>query len=209
MQRIEALLEMAKGSYDNGDPAHDIAHINRVIATCKSLCTTEAADAKIVLAAAILHDVVNLPKNHPERLKASEMAAEKSRNMLSDCGFSALEINRIATVITEHSYSLGKKPSSVESAILQDADKLDAVGAIGIMRALSCGYRLGSSYYHEEDPFAENREFNDKAYTIDHFFTKLCKLPDLMNTASAKKEARRRVEFMRAFLAQLKSEIAT
>jgi uncharacterized protein len=207
MQRIEALFEKAKVFYDNGDPGHDIAHINRVVATCKSLSATEGADVEIVLAAAILHDVVNLPKNHPERLQASQMAAEKSKSMMSDSGFSEMEINRIATVITEHSYSLGKKPSSVESAILQDADKLDAIGAIGIMRAVSCGSRLGSSYYQEGDPFAEGRELNDKAYTIDHFFTKLLKLPDLMNTKSARLEADRRTEFMQTFLDQLKNEI--
>ena len=208
MKRIESLFEKAKGFYDNGDPGHDIAHICRVMATCKRLCAVESADVETVLAAAILHDVVNLPKNHPERLRASQLAAEKSKGMLSDSGFSVVEIDRIVTVITEHSYSLGKKPSSIESAILQDADKLDAIGAIGIMRTVSCGFRLGSTYYQEQDPFAKGRELNDKAFTIDHFFTKLFKLPALMNTTSAKLEADRRVEFMKTFLDQLKSEIS-
>ena len=173
MQKIDKLFECAKDFYNNGDPAHDITHIKRVMGTCKVLAPSEGANLEIVLAAALLHDIVNLPKNHPERLSASQMAAEKSKVMLRDCGFSVGEIERIAIVITEHSYSLGKKPSSIESAVLQDADKLDALGAIGIMRTVSCGVRLGATYYEANDPFAKDRLLNDKEFTLDHFYNKL------------------------------------
>ena len=207
MTRIETLFEDAKTFYENGDPGHDVEHISRVMENCRLLSQNEDANLEILLAAAMLHDVVNLAKNHPERLQASQMAAEKSKSILTKARFSRDEIDTISSVITEHSYSLGRKPSSKESAILQDADKLDAIGAIGIMRAVTCGGRLGSSYYHTEDPLAERRSPDERAYTIDHFFTKLFKLPDLMNTPGGKAEANRRVDFMRAFLGQLKSEI--
>jgi uncharacterized protein len=208
MQRIETLLEKAQVFYDTGDPSHDLNHIRRVLDNCRRIGATVGADLAILLPAAILHDVVNLPKNHPERLAASRMAAEKSKNILIESGFSSFEIERIKEVITEHSYSLGKKPSSIESAVLQDSDKLDALGAIGIMRTVSCGVRMGSGYYDNIEPIAETRSLDDKKYTIDHFFTKLFKLPDLMNTEIAKREASERVAFMHIFLAQLKSEIA-
>ncbi len=94
------------------------------------------------------------------------MAATKSRQFLSDAGFTESEIGIIATLIIEHSYSLGKKPSSIESMILQDADKLDALGAIGVMRTLSCGSQMRLSYYDIEDPFASKRDQNDKLFTI-------------------------------------------
>lgn len=92
---------------------------------------------------------------------------------------------------------------------MQDADRLDALGAVGIFRTASCGVTMGASYYHPEDPFAENRELDDKSYTIDHFYRKLLKLPDQMNTAAARAEAHRRAEFMRQFLAEFKQEISS
>ncbi len=208
MNRIDCLFDKAKTFYDNGDPGHDIAHIVRVMKNCRLIGELEGAKLEVLLAAAILHDVVNLPKNHPERLQASQMAAKKSQAILEESGFSRVEMERISAVITEHSYSLGKKPSSIESAVLQDADKLDAIGAVGIMRAISCGNRLGAAYYDQADPFGERRSLDDKAFTLDHFYTKLFKLPELMNTKAAKMEADRRVEFMRAFVEQFTKEIS-
>lgn len=207
MSRIEKLFELAKSFYSNGDPSHDINHIQRVMANCRQICLTERANLDIVLAAALLHDLVNLPKNHPERLQASQMAAEKSHRYLVEAGFSSEEIEKIKSVIKEHSYSLGQRPSSVESAILQDADKLDALGAIGVMRTVTTGCRMNSSYYNVTDLFAQDRDWDDKNFTVDHFFTKLLKLPDLMNTAFAKTEAERRAQFMIQFLNQLESEL--
>ncbi len=130
-QRINKLTELVKGKYDNGDPGHDFAHIMRVIGTCKSIGSKVGANLEVLIPAAMLHDVVNLPKDHPERKQASQKAAEEAKNILRNLEYSNEEVNRIETVIIEHSYSLGKKPSCIESAVLQDADRLDALGAIG------------------------------------------------------------------------------
>ncbi len=208
MTRIEQLFELAQGFYTSDDPGHDLAHIQRVMQTCSRLATAERANGEIALAGAILHDIVNLPKNHPERKRASQMAAEKGQELLRQVGFSATEIDHVSQVVIEHSFSLGKKPSSIESAILQDADRLDALGAIGVMRTVSCGVRLGAGYYSSVDPFARGRDLDDHSFTIDHFSTKLFKLPELMNTESARAEANARVGFMRDFLQQLEREIS-
>ena len=140
-------------------------------------------------------------------MQASQLAASRSTQFLEELKFSKEEIRKISEVIVEHSFSLGKKPSSIESKILQDADKLDALGSIGIMRTVSCGSQMGTNYYSEDQAFAVTRELNDKAFTIDHFFTKLLKLPDLMNTQLAKEEATRRAKFMNEFLSELKREL--
>lgn len=108
MDRIEKLFETAQEFYQNGDPGHDLAHVRRVMNQCKRLLQSEGGDREIVLAAALLHDVVNVPKNHPDRVRASELAALKSQTLLRDAGFSGVEIDRIGQVILEHSYSLGK-----------------------------------------------------------------------------------------------------
>lgn len=207
MHRIDQLFGLAKDFYNHGDPGHDLAHVKRVMENCQFLAQFEKADLEPLMAAAMLHDVINVPKNHPERAKASEMAANKSAELLSTVGFDKSEVLRIQAIITEHSYSLGKAPSSIESALLQDADRLDGLGALGIMRTVSCGCLMGARYYHPEDPFANSRALDDKSFTLDHFFNKLFKLPDLMNTDAARVEGHRRVRFMKEFLTELKIEL--
>jgi uncharacterized protein len=165
------------------------------------------ADIDVLVPAALLHDVVNLPKNDPNRKQASAHAAQVAGDILTAACYSEGETLCIRTVIEEHSYSLGRQPTSLESAVLQDADRLDALGAIGVLRAATCGCRLGAAYYDLDDPFAETRNVDDARYTIDHFFAKLLRLSEHFNTDVAKREGAKRTAFMRQFLAQLKGEI--
>ncbi|MFT6070109.1 MAG: hypothetical protein ACJAT2_002575 [Bacteriovoracaceae bacterium] len=206
-QRFENLVEKAKPSYSNGDPAHSFAHIKRVMLLCEKLAKEEEVEKEVLLAGALLHDVVNLPKNHPRRSEASAMAAEKARRLLEEVGYDEEFISKALVVVYEHSFSLGKKPSCLESAILQDADRLDALGAIGLMRMISCGVGFKAEFYNEEDPFAKERSLDDKRFSLDHFYTKLFKLPELMNTSAGKAEANERVHFMKSFVKQLRAEI--
>lgn len=207
MNQFENLIELARPSYNNGDPAHSFAHIQRVMLLCKKLSVNEKVDSEILAAGALLHDVVNLPKNHPRRSEASKMAADKASGLLEEAGYNKEFIEKTLVVIEEHSFSLGKKPTCSESAILQDADRLDALGAIGLMRMISCGVSFKADFYDSEDPFAVKRDYDDKSFTLDHFFTKLFKLPELMNTVKGKAEAELRVLFMKSFIEQLRSEI--
>lgn len=209
MHRFDHVLAGAQPLYPTDDPGHDLGHIRRVIQSCRQLGAQENARLELLLPAAALHDLVNVPKNHPDRARASRLAADRARPLLGDAGYTPAEIAAIAQAILEHSFSLGLKPTSLEAAVLQDADRLDALGAVGIMRCLSCGARMGASYYDVADPFARSRPLDDKAFSLDHFFVKLFLLPDLMNTSAGRAEALRRVEFMRAFLRQLGSEIGT
>ncbi len=207
-QRFEHLVELAKPSYNNGDPAHSFAHIKRVMLLCEKLAADGKTEKEVLMAGALLHDVVNLPKNHPRRSEASTMAATKARGLLEEAGYDEEFISKALVVVYEHSYSLGKKPSCPESAILQDADRLDALGAIGLMRMISCGVSFKADFYDEEDPFAKERSFDDKRFTLDHFYTKLFKLPELMNTEAGELEARERVAYMKSFIEQLRLEIS-
>lgn len=180
----------------------------RVASACLRLGRELGADLDVLMPAAFLHDVVNVPKNSPMRAEASRLASEKARAILEEASeIDGQLLGRIVAAIEEHSFSRGLKPSSLESAILQDADRLDAIGAVGIMRTTSCGVAMGSRYYEPKDPFARSRELDDRRYTIDHFFAKLLKLEGLMNTEPARREAKARSEFMRAFLERLRSEI--
>lgn len=194
---------------ENGDSAHDINHIERVVKNAKLILESEEADADVVTAAAWLHDCVIVPKNHSDRNKASALAAAIAADFLLKAGFPPEKIQPVKHAIEAHSFSAGIAPVTKEAKIVQDADRLDAVGAIGIARCLMIGGKLDQALYHTEDPLARNREPDDSRWTIDHFYEKLFKLPDMMHTKTAKLEAEKRVTFMKEYLRQLNNEIDT
>ena len=192
---------------ENRDPAHDILHTERVVNNAKLLAKECDADLTILVPAAWLHDCVILPKNHPDRKKASTLAAEKARPFLKSENIPPEKIDSICHAIESHSYSAGIPPQTTEAKIVCDADRLDALGAIGLARCLMTGGKLGRPLYHPEDPFCENRQPDDSQWTIDHFYAKLLKLPETMQTVSGKKEALKRVSILEEYLGQLSDEL--
>lgn len=189
------------------DSAHDFTHILRVVQNATLILKTEEADNDIVIAAAWLHDCVILPKNHPHRKNASSLAADKAKRFLNRKSFPKGKIEQVAHAIEAHSYSAKIPTKTIEARIVQDADRLDAIGAIGIARCFTVGGALNRSLYHPDDPFCTKRDPDDAQWNVDHFYEKLLKLPQAMNTQSAKKEALRRCEFMQTYLDRLKEEI--
>jgi uncharacterized protein len=172
-----------------------------------AIAQAENADLAVVVPAAYLHDIVNIPKNHPERTRASELAAEKAVRMLRELSYDESALTGIYTAILEHSWSRGLRPSTLEAAIVQDSDRLDALGAIGVLRCTAVNIQMGSGFYDPQDPFAKTRGLDDRKWMVDHYFTKLLKLPDTMNTSMGKTIAQQRAEFMRGFLEQLETEV--
>lgn len=207
MKRLETLISLVKPFYTPEDPAHDWPHIGRVISTARRLAKNEDVDLPCLLAAVYCHDLVNLPKNHPERSNASLLAAEKAAPFLQESGFNEEEIKKIKQYVIEHSFSKGLKPTSLEAAILQDSDRLDTLGAIGILRCASVNTQMKSAFYEPFDPLAKERELDDKKYMLDHYFVKIFKLPELMNTSKGREVAEQRVLYMKDFLATLMGEI--
>ena len=207
LTRLEEICEEFLKEFSETDAAHDLAHIKRVVANAKIILNTEPADSEIVIASAWLHDCVILPKNHPDRRKASQLAAQKSAELLSSTEFPDHKIDGVIHAIEAHSFSGGIIPKTIEAKVVQDADRLDALGAIGIARCFAVGGQLERAIYNPEDPFCESRIPNDQKWNVDHFYAKLFKLPDTMNTEGARNEANSRAEFMRSYLDQLKSEI--
>ena len=206
---LEQIITCSRPFYEsNKDPSHDWAHILRVVKTCENIGTKEGARLELLLPAAYMHDLINLPKNHPQRSEASTMTGAKAEEFLRACDYTEEQINEIKQIIKEHSYSKGLKPSTLEAAILQDADRLDAIGAVGILRCASVATQMGANFYRVEDIMGEYRELDDRSFMLDHYQTKLYKLPELMNTPSAKTEAQKRVRFMEKFVEQFMQEIS-
>lgn len=182
------------------DPAHDNAHLDRVWATAQTLLRDHPeADADIVHAACLWHDCVNLPKNHPQRAQASRMAADHAVAALRLQGFAPDKLPAVAHAIAAHSFSAGIAPQTIEAQIVQDADRLDALGAVGIARMFSVGGQLGRALVHPTDPLAQQRPLDDAAYTLDHIAVKLATLPASMQTAAGRRLAETRMAWIRAF----------
>jgi uncharacterized protein len=190
------------------DGAHDMAHIRRVVATAKRLAAQESADTAVVIPAAWLHDCVAVPKDSPLRAQASTLAAEAAVQFLTHIEYPAAHHAAIAHAISAHSFSAGIAPRTIEAQVVQDADRLDALGAIGLVRCLLTGVSMGTAVYHPSDPFGQtSRVLDDKAYSVDHFYLKLLRLGDQMQTASGRAEAARRTTYLHGFLAQLAWEL--
>lgn len=202
---LAALLREVAPRLDD-DPGHDLEHCLRVGLWTLRLAD-ESVDWRRAVAAALLHDLVNPPKSSPERARASERSADEARRMLPEYGFDAEAVEDIALAIRDHSYSRGATPEHPLGKALQDADRLEALGALGVFRTISTGTRMGGRYFHSADPWARDRPLDDHAHSVDHFFTKLLRLPDTMNTERGRHEAHRRAEFMRDFLRQLGEEL--
>ena len=206
MTKIELLQKQVKKKMKN-DPAHDFNHIMRVYKNALMLCKKERANEKLVLSAVLLHDIVSYPKSSKISKMSSLNSADEAKKILRKLDFTNKEIQIISDAIRDHSFSRGKTPKTIEGKILQDADRLDAIGAIGIARVFTVGGLEKRPFYNDNDPFCKTRNPDDNAWTLDHFYKKLLKLESLMNTKSAKLEAKRRAKVLRDFLSELKREI--
>ena len=204
----EALFEKKILSSDMGnDPAHDLAHFRRVVATARQLCAEENACWEVVIPAAWLHDLVNVPKNDPRRSQASRLSAEAAIEFLREAGYPEQHFEGIAHAIEAHSFSARIDCRTVEAGIVQDADRLDGLGAIGIARCFAVAGLLKRQLYEPGDPFGESRPLDDLKYTLDHFYVKLFRVVDTLRTVSGRAEGQRRARFMREFLDELAAEI--
>ena len=190
------------------DAAHDLGHILRVARLAQALAEAEGADAATCVAAALLHDLVYRPKNHPESPLTARMAADlvprwcRETLGLESCA------EAVAGAVASHSWSGGGDPTTLEAAVVQDADRLEALGAIGVARVFATGASFGAGLWHPSDPWAERRPLDDKAWSLDHFERKLLKLAEGMRTDSGRRLAQARQAAMTAYLAALRAELA-
>ena len=205
-QRFASWLDEHHASEDS---AHDISHFRRVWMTARKIMIHHQADPLVVLTACYFHDIVSLPKNHPERSQSSRLAARKTRDILHR-DFPDFPPDRFAAVehaIEAHSFSAGIAPQSIEAKIVQDADRLEALGAIGLARVFAVSGGLGVALFDAEDPFADARSLDDRAFALDHFQTKLLRLPDTMQTDVGRELAQHNADFLVHFMAKLSAEL--
>ncbi|MGO8992747.1 MAG: HD domain-containing protein [Polyangiaceae bacterium] len=201
--RLRAVAEARATS----EPAHDFLHVLRVTASARGIGEKEGARLEVVVPAALLHELFNYPKGHPDSPRSGEVCAEHAREVLQGEGVARETVDAIATCIREHPFSRGILPDTIEGKVLQDADRLDAIGAIGIARCMATCAEMKRPFYSPVDPFCAERSPDDKAWGIDHFYAKLLRIPDVLHTPTARAMASERVAAMKQFLDQLAREI--
>lgn len=193
------------------DPAHDFLHFKRVVNLAKILCTEEQAKMEVVVPAAWLHDMVIIPKNDPRRKQASKLSAESAIEYLQQIQYPEIYFQDIYHAIEAHSFSANIEARTLEAKIVQDADRLDGLGAVGIARCFATAGSLKRPFYSDTDPFCDQlynqRSPDDNQFTLDHFFVKLFKTAKTLQTQSGRQEGERRVAIMKKYLADLRIEI--
>ena len=197
--------EMAKRLGPDG--SHDLGHLRRVWQSAQRIQAAEGGDMLVLAASAWLHDLVNPPKDGPDRARASTLSAEAAAPILAAAAFPADKIPAVQHAIRAHSFSAGIAPETAEARILQDADRLDAIGAIGVARCFYVAGRMGSALFDPSDPEATARPLDDTAFALDHFQRKLFPIARSLHTATARLMAEQRVAVMSGFVADLLAEI--
>lgn len=201
------LFKEVEKRMENNDSAHDFEHVLRVYRNASKICKTENANTKLVLTAALLHDIISFKKSDSRSKTSSIKSSIEAKKILQKYNYSDKELKIISNAIETHSFSKNKTPKTLEGKILQDADRLDALGAVGIARTFAVGGAEKRSFYNIKDAFCKNRKPNDKVWTVDHFYKKLLLLESKMNTRTAKTEAKRRTKLIKKFLNDFKKEI--
>lgn len=181
--------------------------MHRVWTNVCAIRDTEGGDHQILLAATLLHDCVSVEKNSPFRSSASRLAAAKATELLAEMGWDEERTQAVAHAIEAHSYSADITPTSLEAKILQDADRLDALGMVGVARLFYVAGRMGSNLYDPADPQAQQRDLQDKRFAVDHFKTKIFTLADGFKTPTGRHLAQIRHARAQRFLAEFMEEI--
>lgn len=204
--QISETERFVQNYFEEEGSGHDWWHIHRVRNLALKISEQEKGDTFIIEMAALLHDV--------DDWKLSHFATEsKAENWLRKIGVPKTDTEKILEIIDQVSFKgaeVETKATSTEAKIVQDADRLDAIGAIGIARTFAYGGNKGRLIYHPEIKPEMHSNFEDykktKAPTINHFYEKLLLLKDRLNTKTAKKMAKSRHRFMEDFLTRFYSE---
>ena len=198
-----------------GELAHDRFHIERVYRWALRLAQEAGADADLAGATALVHDLALVPKDSPDRAQGGERSALMAGDVLSAAGYTLSDADAIAEAVRTSSWSRGLAPTNALGVVLQDADRLDAIGAVGLLRTVACAQYMSrpqrpGRFYHDTDPFAVSaRALDDKAQAIDHCYAKLLKLAEGLRLPSARAEGAVRHAALLNFLNDLRRELAS
>lgn len=202
----EKLTKLSQERQAQADPSHDFQHILRVTNLAEEIARSVEADPAIFIAAALFHDTVVYPKNSAQSHSAADESAQAAADILAKVPeFPQEKIPAVVAAIKECSFRKGIAPSSIESQVLQDADRLEATGAIAIMRTFSSSGQMNRQFYDPTNPFGEKGEAFSSA--LELFYNRLLKIESTLHTDYARTIAKHRTKFLYDFLQQLQREL--
>jgi len=205
----EELIKIAQKEIKREDISHDFGHTLRVLKLAKLIAKEENADLDIIVPAALFHDIIVYPKDDKRsKLSTNESAVCAGKILKKIEGFPAGKITKVQHAIQYHSFSQRNNTKILEDLILQDADRLEATGAIAIMRTFASAGQMGKSFYNLKDPFCNNRKPQSMTYSLDLFYDRLLLVCNQMYTQKAKILAKERTVFLHKFIRELKKELA-
>ncbi len=207
LERVHAEVQQRFTAVD--DLAHGGEHIDRVYHLALHIAEQEGADHFITGMAALMHDLGRIAPQEDGKHHA-DLSIHYAEEIMQKYCVPTEKQEAIKHAILAHSFSKGVEAQTAEARVVRDADRLDALGAIGVMRWAITGTQQHNSEtrsYHQEDPFGERHELNDRRYMLDHFYTKLLKLGDTMATRTGHLLAQRRIGFMKTYLHEFKREL--
>ncbi len=203
----DSLIAASRKRQTTNDPSHDFQHVLRVMNMAEKIGRREQADLDILIPAALFHDVVIYQKDTPASKNETEESAELAVKILTKIKqFPRNKIEAVALCIRQCSFSKQIQPDLLEAMILQDADRLEATGAISIMRTFSSGGQMHTPFYPPDDPFCE-KGFVRFRSALDLFYDRLLLVEKTMHTRYAKRIAKRRTTFLKKFLHELRLEL--
>ena len=213
-----ALWERVCAATPPGEVAHDMQHVLRVYRWCVRLAPEADAHPDLAGAAGLVHDLVKVDKHLAARPLGGERSARAAEGLLPQVGYSPREVDIIVDAVATHSWSRGLSPRCPEGVVLQDADRLDALGVVGVLRNAAVAQAMATAeptvdgrsraLMHPVDPlFATGRPLADHIWALDHWPEKLLRLRDGMHCPTARAEAARRHAWMEAALQQLSTEL--
>jgi uncharacterized protein len=203
----ESWVDDIEPMYRGADPAHDFSHILRVFRNAQIIGPREGADMQVLLWSVLLHDAGSTTKLSQGSEESESLRRKAADDLLKKVGLPEEVRTEVLYAVEVHRFSKGIKPVTLEAKVLQDADRLDAIGAIGIARVFMTGGNLCRALYNPQDPFCKTREPDDKKWNLDHFYRKLLQLESGMHTKTARELAGRRSAVLRRYLADLEEEI--
>ena len=192
---------------DTSDGAHDLAHLLRVWHNAQRIAAVEGGEGEVLAAAVLLHDCVAIDKTPSLRPRAAALAAERAGIILTELGWDEDKIAAVQHAVAAHSFAADIVPMTLEARVVQDADRLDAIGYIGIARCFYTAGRLGSVLYQVEDVSSKHRVLDDSRYALDHFRAKLLRLGENFQTATGSQMAAERTQVIAAFVSGFEAEL--
>jgi uncharacterized protein len=198
-------IEEARRQYEGADAIHDFDHVLRVLALAEQLAVQEGADLEIVRTATLLHDMA---RGHGDRMSTdhAEAGAELARHLLA--GHPPERVEAVVHAIAAHRFRGGPSPETIEAQVLHDADKLDAIGAIGVARAFAFGGLEGQRLWAEvAGDYEETEDNRDRHTPVHEYQMKLVKIKERLLTKSARAIAQGRHDFMVIYFERLEREV--